>query len=324
MNERVLVTGGSGCIGAWICKLIVAAGDIPVAADISRDDYRLREIMSPEEFGSVHRIELDITDQKAVLDAAAADGGVSRIIHTAALQVPYVRENPTLGAMVNVVGTANVFNAAKVLGIDHVVFASSIAVYGPPDLYPTSILPADAALAPAEHYGVHKQCNEGAAKIYWAQDGVSSIGLRPHTVYGPGRDRGLTAGPTFAMRAAARGESFTIGYGGRAGFVYVEDVAKVFVLATTVPFQGAEVYGIKGQVAHMSEVVDKVTEIAGCDPGQIDFEPTELPFPAGMDDAELRGLLGEVPDRSLDEGIELSIEHFAAAFNAENAGSADS
>lgn len=324
MTERVLVTGGSGCIGAWICKLIVAAGDTPVAADISRSDYRLREIMSPEELDSVHFVEMDVTDQSAVLNAAATDGGVSRIIHTAALQVPYVREDPTLGAMVNVVGTTNVFNVAKALGIDRVVYASSIAVYGHPDLYPTAILPGDAVLAPTEHYGVHKQCNEGAAKVYWARDGVSSIGLRPHTVYGPGRDRGLTSEPTFAMRAAARGESFTIGYGGRSGFMYVEDVARAFVLATTVPFQGAEVYGMKGQVAHMSEVVDKVMEIAGCDPGQIDFVPTELPFPAGMDDAELKSLLGDVPDRTLDEGIERSVEHFAATFAAEDEGRADS
>ena len=106
--------------------------------------------------------------------------------------------------------------------------------------------------------------------------------------------------------------------------MYVEDVARVFVLATTVPFQGAEVYGMRGQVAHMSEVVDKVTEIAGCDPGQIDFVPTELPFPAGMDDAELESLLGTIPDRTLDEGIERTVEHFAAEFAAEGDGRAGS
>ena len=324
MNERVLVTGGAGCIGAWICKLLVADGDIPVAADIDQNDQRLREIMSPEELAAVRFVRTDITDQEAIRRAATVDGKVSRIIHTAAMQVPYVRKDPVLGAMVNVVGTVNVFETAKSLGVDRTVYASSVAVYGPPERYDTPVLPDDATLAPTEHYGVHKQCNEGSALVYWLHDGISSIGLRPHTVYGPGRDRGLTSQPTLAMRAAARGESFSLGYGGQSGFMFVEDVARTFILASTVPFEGAEVYGMKGQVADMAEIVATISEVAGAKPGQIRFEPQPLAFPAGMDDTELRRLLGKIPDRSLEEGIRDSVEHFAIARAAETNGIEDS
>jgi nucleoside-diphosphate-sugar epimerase len=267
--------------------------------------------MSPGEIDKIDFIETDITDPDAVMRAGSSDGGVKRIIHTAALQVPFVRKDPRLGAMVNVVGTVNIFSLAKELGIPRVVYASSVAVYGPPELYADAILPSDAILAPAEHYGVHKQCNEAAAKVYWAHDHISSIGLRPHTVYGPGRDRGLTSEPTLAMEAAARGESFTINYGGRSGFMFVEDVARTFIRAATVPFEGAAVFGMKGHVVEMSEIADTITRIAGLEPGQISFAPTELPFPAGMDDTELRQLLGDLPEHTLDEGISRTIDHFA-------------
>ena len=53
------------------------------------------------------------------------------------------------------------------------------------------------------------------ARIYATDDRLPSIGLRPYVVYGPGRDQGLTAGPTEAMRAAARGEPYDIGFTGR-------------------------------------------------------------------------------------------------------------
>ena len=49
----------------------------------------------------------------------------------------------------------------------------------------------DADGHPINHYGVHKQANEGAARVYWQDDGLASVGLRPHIVYGPGRDHGI-------------------------------------------------------------------------------------------------------------------------------------
>ena len=55
-------------------------------------------------------------------------------------------------------------------------------------------------VAPRTLYGVYKLANEGTARVYWQEDGVASVGLRPFSVYGPGRDQGLTAGPTLAMR----------------------------------------------------------------------------------------------------------------------------
>ena len=87
-----------------------------------------------------------------------------------------------------------------------VVYTSSIAVFADDDADPVSgRLTVEATGHPRTHYGVYKQANEGNARVYWLDDGVPSIGLRPMTVYGVGRDQGMTSGPTKAVVAAVLG-----------------------------------------------------------------------------------------------------------------------
>ena len=81
-------------------------------------------------------------------------------------------------------------------------------------------------------YGVYKLANEGTARVYWAEHGLSSIGLRPYTVYGPARDQGLTSTPTKAIVAAVLGRPYTITFGGRTVFQYAEDVAETLLVAS--------------------------------------------------------------------------------------------
>ena len=88
------------------------------------------------------------------------------------------------------------------------MYASSSAVYNASDPSPA---PETGGTSPSTLYGVSKLADEGIARVYRADAGVSSIGLRPYVVYGLGRDQGMTSGPTAAMLAAARGEASTSG-----------------------------------------------------------------------------------------------------------------
>ena len=94
---------------------------------------------------------------------------------------------------------------------------------------------------PSTHYGVFKCCNEGNARIYFQDFGLSSIGLRPWTVYGVGRDFGMTSEPTKAIKSVALGRQYAISYGGRQDLQYVDDVAKMFVRAAGRPVSRGEV-----------------------------------------------------------------------------------
>src|SRR4029077_7327839 len=96
-----------------------------------------------------------------------------------------------------------------------VVYTSSIAVYTAADADPaTGRLSTAATPHPPHHYRVYKQANEGNPRIYWQDDGLSSIGVRPMTVYGVGRDQGMTSGPTKAIVAGPLGPAYRIGLGG--------------------------------------------------------------------------------------------------------------
>jgi UDP-glucuronate 4-epimerase len=109
-EERVLITGAHGCIGAWAVRQLVSEGAYVVALDISDDLHRLELLMSAEELSRVRMARADITDLEQ-LERALDEDAITNVIHLAALQVPFCRADPSLGARVNVVGTVNVLEA---------------------------------------------------------------------------------------------------------------------------------------------------------------------------------------------------------------------
>ncbi len=317
-EQCFLVTGGLGCIGAWVVRNLVRSGAYTALYDVGTNDQRLRMLLSEDELASVHRADGgDVTDLDT-LKRAFIEHRITHVIHLAALQVPSCRAQPSLGAQVNVTGTVNVFEAARHAGLKHVVYASSIAVYGPRGEYPSGLLRHDAPHDPRNHYGVYKQANEATARIYHAESAISSIALRPYTIYGVGRDQGMTAAPSLAMRAAAAGDGYHIPFGGISGYQHADDVAKLFIRAAELPYDGAGVFNLKGEIAHMRDVVSLIEAAAPAVKGHITFDDTPLPLPDGADDSELVKVFGTVPNRSLRAGIEETIAHFRHAPTVES------
>ncbi len=313
--ECFLVTGAMGCIGAWVIRHLVREGIPVVAFDLASDTRRLRLIMTSEELAQVVFVRGDITDLPA-LEQALDTHAVTHVIHLAALQMPFVRANPPLGARVNVVGTVNVFEAVarRKERIGRVTYASSVGIYDPADAggpdAADAIIRHDTVGHPNSLYGVFKQANEGTARIYWQDNQVISIGLRPAGVYGPGRDQGITAAPTRAMLAATLRQPFRIPYGGRGEFQYVEDVARAFIACSRVPFAGAEVFNLHGCVAHMSELVAEIEHAVPEARGLISFVEPGFPSPSEYDDSALSRLIGPLPHTPLREGIAATVALF--------------
>jgi UDP-glucuronate 4-epimerase len=245
-----------------------------VAYDLGTNTERLGLIMTPAELARVTFVREDITNLSA-LERTFDEHEVTHVVHLAALQVPLCRDDPVRGAQVNVVGTTCMFEAVKsrLERIRGLVYASSVAIYGPNDEGAENPRPA-----PSTHYGVFKQANEGTARIYWQDAHVPSIGLRPYTIYGPGRDQGVTSGPTRAMRAAARGEGFHISFGGRSHFHYVADIARIFITASRALDVGARTFNIPSDPEPMSSMVTAIVDAAPAARGKITYEDVELPF----------------------------------------------
>jgi UDP-glucuronate 4-epimerase len=307
LTERVLVTGALGCVGAWAVKAVLEEGDEPVGYDLGDATHRLELILSPEEREQLTLVRGDVTDLDA-LGRTLDEQAITRVVHLAALQVPSCRADPALGARVNVLGTVNVFEVVKqrLDRIPGVAFASSAAVYGPNDPSPA---PESGGYTPATLYGVYKLANEGTARLYWQDGGVPSIGIRPYVVYGPGRDQGMTSGPTLAMAAAAQGEAFAIGYGGVAQYDYAPAVGRAFVRAAATP-TGAVVANFPGVSASMEEVVAAIEVAAPETAGRITYEEAPLPFPRELEARVLEQAIGPLPQPSLAEGVGETIELF--------------
>ena len=308
---RVLVTGGYGFFGAWIVRELLAEGHQPVLFDLEHNPRRLEIVLSGEQISSLPFVQGDVCTHDAVLNACK-DQKIDGIIHLAGLQVPTCRARPLDGARVNVTGTLEVLEAARILGesISRVVLASSAAVFGPPGIYPAGPLSEDVRNVPGTHYGWFKLCNEGNARVYGTDHGVKTVALRPWTVYGPGRDVGMTSEPTKAVKCLALGRPYKISYGGIQDLQYAQDVARVFVRCLTGPWKGPNAYNLRGAVVDIAEFHRVLCTVDPRAAELISHGTSQLQIAPDLCDAALQRDYGPLPPTPLADGLAATLKIF--------------
>jgi nucleoside-diphosphate-sugar epimerase len=239
----------------------------------------------------------DISDPDTVSKAVRASGARA-IIHLAALQVPFCKADPIAGAQVNVVGTINVFEAARALGIKRIAYASSIAAHGAMEGHGT--LPT--------LYGAYKHCNEQTAKVYSNDWGVHSVGLRPGVVYGVGRDQGMTSKTTVAILAAAANTPYTVPFRGAVSWLHAGEVASAFIRAVAKDRNEAPVFDINGVATTVEDSLGVLKRVAP--DAQVSWSGDALPFPMSLSDAPVRSYLGNYGNVPLEVGIKSTYDAF--------------
>ena len=286
---RVLMTGGAGFLGAWLIKRLTAAGHEIRIFDASHDRALLHDIAGPSVADMTGWISGDVSDAAQVTAAAENCDG---IIHLAGILTPACKADPIRGAL-------NVFSVAKMWGIKRIVYASSAGVFGPTD---------GRTPFPITHYGAFKLACEGSARAFWEDAQIASIGFRPYIIYGAGREVGLTAGPSLACRAAARGEAYDIPYTGSAGLVHVDDVTAAFEAALMREPDGAHVFNLVGKVASNEDVVAAIREIVP--DANVGIKGPGLPITSTIEEGDLRKVLIDLPNTSIRDGVRRTIEHY--------------
>jgi nucleoside-diphosphate-sugar epimerase len=294
----VLVTGAGGCIGSWVLALLSRSGVPACAFDLSEDKRRPRLLVDEKDLAKIAWRTGDISDSAAVM-RVLEDVCPCAIIHLAALQVPFCKADPVAGAKVNVVGTVNVFEAARKLGIKRLAYASSIAAYGAMD---------DGHGAMHTLYGAYKHCDEQIALVYSGDWGVHSVGIRPGVVYGVGRDQGLTSKTTVAILAAAAGKPYDVPFSGGVSWLYTGEVASAFVRAVSREREGAPVFDMNGVYAPVEEGLKILKRIAP--KAAITSSGPALAFPMHLPDEPLRQFLGDYGAATLSEGIRETYDAF--------------
>ena len=310
-HTRVLVTGAKGCIGAWVVKNLLDSKQQVVLFDADYKSNRLNSLIGESAVQTVPAVRGDISSSEDV-EGAISKHAITHVIHLAGLQVPSCAADPIRGLKVNVLGTLNVFESAKRHKdqVQRIVYASSCAVFGPPEYYQGKRISADAPLHPLNHYGAFKQCNESNARVYFLNDGISSVGLRPWAVYGAGRDQGKSSGPTKAIKASVVGRKFTIPFTGGVDLHYVDDVAKLFIRSAQSPLPGAHTYSPRGSVVFVDEFIAALARVLPQSAELIDAAGGTQQVAYDIEDSVLDRDLGPLPQTSLEDGIRRTAEIF--------------
>lgn len=305
-----LVTGGSGFIGTWVLRELLARGVRPVVFDVQANPQRWSQILGADAAASMAFVQGNLLDRE-LLQKTCDEYHVTHLIHLAALLTPACQQDPWAGFQVNVVGSTALFELARANSsqIQGFSYASSYAVYGPEaDDAPVAGAPVENR--PPTFYGAFKLAADLIAEQYWRHFGIASMGIRPHVVYGPERELGLTAGPSLAARAAVRGEPFNIAYTGSAGYDYVEDVARGFVRAALDTPRGSNVVDLPSQPATPAEFVAAITAIIPDAAGRLTVEGPPIPSNCAPHPKFISTLFPDWKPTSLEAGVRQTIDFY--------------
>jgi UDP-glucose 4-epimerase len=263
---RVLVTGGSGFIGSHVVDCLHTAGHEPRIFDLVPSPYH-----DPRK---VDIVIGDIGDRDALL---AATAGCDVVAHLAAVSdVNHVVENPARAEAVNARGTALLLDAARAQDVAHIVYASTIWVYG--NALGAEPLDEDTPLAlPAHLYTATKLAGEMFCRSYGELYGLEHTILRFGIPYGP-RSRPATVLAAFVERALAGQPLMIAGDGSQSRqFVYVEDLAHGLVAALSPPLPN-QTYNLVGdETVTVREIAETVRRlVAPVEIVNVDSRPTDL------------------------------------------------
>jgi nucleoside-diphosphate-sugar epimerase len=261
---RILVTGGTGCIGSvTIYKLLQYEGiEKIIVASRSGNAGSLKLWFGENIDPRIEFLSLDIADYDLVNETIPKINP-THIIHLGGFQSPDCAANHLKGMEINVGGTMSLLDVAEKLPeLKRFVFASSGAVYGKRAVYPDAIIREDVRLVPPNHYGIWKLAGEHLARFFHDNTNVPTVCLRLNTTYGLGRDKGMTSAPTNAMKAIALGAAkneiipFEMPYQGLENYHYVEDVGAHFAACTVQDFAGYGTFNIKGKTIEVKQFLE--------------------------------------------------------------------
>ncbi|HUP78445.1 MAG TPA: NAD(P)-dependent oxidoreductase [Pirellula sp.] len=315
-SQRVLITGGFGCIGSETSKWLLRNTSASVVV-CSRgvNENRTERVFHDVDRSRVKAIAVDVRQQPQLEEILMTEQ-ITHVAHLAALQTPECNAHRDLGLQINLAGTQNLIEAMKStkLPLQRFVFASSIAIYGPRSAYPKGCVPMLSEPVPVNVYGAWKLASEQISKFFQKDTGVATLCLRPGVLFGPGRDAGLTSSPTTAIKCVALGIPYEVTFRTQQDYLYAPDAGAAFGHSLVDPFDGFGVFTMPHHTVDTSRIVDTLRH-AAIDLGiasqfKITIGQSEAPFISELDYEPFLQAFPGVPNTSLDKAIRDSLAVF--------------
>jgi UDP-glucose 4-epimerase len=300
-KNKILVTGVAGFIGSNLAKRLLSEGYKVIGLDNLA--YGLRENV-PD---GVDFYQYDIRRR----EIAPLFEGVDTVFHLAAKNcIADCQNDPVETTEINVLGTVNVFEAAKRAGVRKVVYAESSALYEGSSLFPTP----ESEAKPESFYAISKLASMHFAKAYKTFYGLRFTGLRYFCVYGPVQDYRRTIPPVmsaFVIKLLKGERPIIYGTGEkRRDFVYVDDVNDFHLMCILDERTDGKAFNIGSGVNYsVHEILEKVSKILGvpADPVYKDDLPGEAEIT--LADITRAKALGWTPKTPLEVGLRKAIEY---------------
>jgi UDP-glucose 4-epimerase len=309
-NKGILITGGSGLVGAYAVNMLLERGERPVVFDVALNERLLNAV--GVDTSKITMIRGDMADMPALI-SAIRDNGCDRIIHLAAFLGEEVQRRPYSGVRLNFMGTVNVFEAARLEKVQRVIFPSSGTVYLGSLGEGVKKIDESIPMNPPSVYAATKASCEFMGRAYAKRYGFEFICLRyTGGLYGPS-PAALKATREIAIqqmiRAAVKGEPAKISWPyGPAEILYGKDAAKGTVLAVCKDEFKDTLFHIGNAVMLSGE--DIVQAIRKKFPGsniEIVRANNPMPYPdsrLSSDFSRAREQLGYEPDYPIDKAVE--------------------
>ena len=285
---RTLVTGGFGFIGRFLTQQLLESGDTVTLLDVARDEKFLEGLK-----GDVQAVRGSVANWADVMESFMTFKP-DRVFHSGALLPPASESSPYTSFQVNIAGTFNILEAARLCGVKQVVYASSVASYGPDA--PSDLVPNEFAQHPTGFYGVSKVCSERMGEYYWRKYGLDFRAVRFPPIFGPGRaaSSGWTAYTSLAIEEPARGRPYALKVEQETttGILYVRDAARSLIDIANADDSRltSRAYNVHGYVVPARELADAVKK--EMPHAEVTFEP----------DAQVTAFVKSIP-RQLDDSL---------------------
>lgn len=318
--STILLTGGSGFLGTYVAQRLAERGDHVVVFDTVPPNAEMAALTAPFE-GSITRVRGQILDLASIL-RVVQQHKVERVFHAAALyDPPYSLEDPAITFQVNVTGTINILETARLAGVQRIVLSSSIAVYAPKQYEPIDelhpiLLPSSGN--PLGPYGASKAAAEIAALTYYSTNGIDVIGLRNSAIYGYGMRYPMYIKPMVENGVRGLPTHFATGGDMCRDYTHVKDIAQAVIKALDVHTSALtqRLFNIgSGEMHSASQVAETVRRVLPdadieIGAGLSELEQSDMKARGMLDLSAARQQLKYEPQFSLEAGIKDYIEMY--------------